>query len=342
MKLTIIGSTGFVGSELVKEALKNFNQIDEICCFYHSNKGKNKLIGMLNDLLLSNINNKIKITNNYLDTANSDICVICAGKAVSPNIKKISEGNVKIKDNRDLLYEKNKDIVMKCIDNVYKFSKNSLIILVTNPVSRLLKDIYTKYPKIKAVGCGVINDTFRVRNEYSKVYDDKCENLFVIGEHNLLRQTVALEFFNTKRKQKLERKIFEVMISREKKEEFIKKLKKQQNELILRNDINTLLEWNIDFPLLYRSYFIHRMSNFLYRTHISTTVAIEEIIRAYLSEKEIVSVEIKYHFLGEEFIVGLPIKFENKNIQIVKIPMNKEEIDILNDCKKKFKIEGVI
>lgn len=37
MKLTIIGATGFVGSELVKEVFKNFNQIDEICCFYHSN-----------------------------------------------------------------------------------------------------------------------------------------------------------------------------------------------------------------------------------------------------------------------------------------------------------------
>ena len=61
MKLTIIGATGFVGSELVKEVLKNFNQIDEICCFYHSNKRKNKLIGMLNDLLLSNITTQMSI-----------------------------------------------------------------------------------------------------------------------------------------------------------------------------------------------------------------------------------------------------------------------------------------
>lgn len=87
-----------------------------------------------------------------------------------------------------------------------------MVILVTNPVSKLLSDIHSQYPNLLVVGCGITTDTLRVRNELIKKYPDiDVEHCFVIGSHDLNAQTVALTYFNQHSKINLYRDSFEVL-----------------------------------------------------------------------------------------------------------------------------------
>ena len=61
-------------------------------------------------------------TNDYADTAGSDIVVITAGLARKPGMS------------RDDLLMKNRDIIKGVTDNVVKHSPDTIIIPVTNPL----------------------------------------------------------------------------------------------------------------------------------------------------------------------------------------------------------------
>ena len=346
MKLSLIGASGSVGQEIIRMSL--FNELlrfSNLCFFYHLDKGKKEIVGMVNDVLVGNNVDNVKITSDINDLIDSDICILCAGKAIDTDITKIIKNGNNHENNREILYEENKDIILYWTKQIYTYSPSALIILVTNPVSRLLRDIYNLYPNIKAVGCGVTNDTLRVRNEFIKSFpNDTVNNLFVIGEHSLGYQTIALTYFNSLRSKKIDRLLFEkIFNSKKEKQTFISNLKQTQNCMLANNDFELLQNYNKSLPIIYKSYMTHRMSHFLFKTHLSTSIAIKEILEAYIFENKMVSVEVKCeHYLSySNCILGVPIKFKNKQISVCDINIDEYEKNILLECENKFKLMEV-
>jgi malate dehydrogenase len=118
---------------------------------------------------------KIKGTNNYEDTANSDIVVITAGVPRKPGMS------------RDELVGTNFGIVKKVTEEVVKYSPNCIIIMVTNPLDAMAYTAYrvSGFPKERVIGMAGILDTARFRTFIAMELDVSVENIqaFVLGGH---------------------------------------------------------------------------------------------------------------------------------------------------------------
>ena len=93
----------------------------------------------------------IKGTNNYQDTAGSDIVVITAGLARKPGMT------------REDLLMKNAEIIKNIVTQVVKYSPNAFLVIVTNPLDIMtqLAKAVSKFPKNRVVGMAGILDAAR-------------------------------------------------------------------------------------------------------------------------------------------------------------------------------------
>ena len=94
---------------------------------------------------------KIIRTNNYEDTSDSDVVVITAGLPRKPGMSRM-----------DLL-EVNANIVTEVTSNIMKYSKNPIIIVVTNPLDQmttLVSDV-SGLPKSRVIGQAGVLDSSR-------------------------------------------------------------------------------------------------------------------------------------------------------------------------------------
>ena len=114
-------------------------------------------------------------TNDYADTANSDIVVITAGLARKPGMS------------RDDLLLKNKNIIKDVTENVVKHSPNCILIPVTNPLDAMCQVVYrvSGLPRERVVGMAGILDSARMRAFIAMELGVSVENThaFVLGGH---------------------------------------------------------------------------------------------------------------------------------------------------------------
>jgi malate dehydrogenase len=113
-KISILGA-GNVGSSLAQR-ISNSNIADVVLW----NRGT-KSQGIVLDLLQSGAHSIVG-TNDYQDTANSDIIVITAGVSRTSSMS------------RDELYRVNAAIVMEITKNTIAYSPNAILMVVTNPL----------------------------------------------------------------------------------------------------------------------------------------------------------------------------------------------------------------
>src|SRR4051794_33319438 len=92
-------------------------------------------------------------TNNYKDTANSDVVVITAGIPRKPGMS------------RDDLLKTNYGIVKAVTEEVVKNSPNCIIIVVSNPLDAMVQTAFraSKFPKQRVIGMAGVLDSARVR-----------------------------------------------------------------------------------------------------------------------------------------------------------------------------------
>src|SRR6202167_251464 len=85
----------------------------------------------------------------YSATANSDIIVITAGFPRKPGMS------------RDDLLKANYDVVKGVVDAVVKFSPNSILIVVTNPLDAMAQAAFkiSKFPKARVIGMAGVLDS---------------------------------------------------------------------------------------------------------------------------------------------------------------------------------------
>jgi malate dehydrogenase len=114
-------------------------------------------------------------TNNYKDTANSDIVVITAGIPRKPGMS------------RDDLLKTNYGIVKDVTEQVAKNSPNCIIIVVSNPLDAMVQTAFrvSKFPKQRVLGMAGVLDSARFRTFIGMELNVSVDNIhaFVLGGH---------------------------------------------------------------------------------------------------------------------------------------------------------------
>ena len=114
-------------------------------------------------------------TNDYADTANSDIVVITAGIARKPGMS------------RDDLLAINNDVVRSAAVSAIQHSPNAILILVTNPLDVMCWAAWqaTGLPKNRVIGMAGVLDTARFKTFLGEALDVSVENIsaLVLGGH---------------------------------------------------------------------------------------------------------------------------------------------------------------
>jgi len=114
-------------------------------------------------------------TNDYKDTAGSDIVVITAGLPRKAGMS------------RDDLLKKNYDIVKAVTEEVVKHSPDSILIVVSNPLDAMVQTAYkvSGFPKERVMGMAGVLDSSRMRTFIGMELNVSVDNIhaFVLGGH---------------------------------------------------------------------------------------------------------------------------------------------------------------
>lgn len=118
---------------------------------------------------------KVKGTNDYADTANSDVVVMTAGFPRKPGMS------------RDDLLKANYDVVKSAIEQVAKVSPEAILIVVTNPLDAMAQAAFkvSGFSKNRVIGMAGVLDTARYRTFIAEALDVSVQNVqgFVLGGH---------------------------------------------------------------------------------------------------------------------------------------------------------------
>ena len=114
-------------------------------------------------------------TNDYADTAGSDIVIITAGIARKPGMS------------RDDLLNTNYKIVRECTENAAKHSPDCILVIVSNPLDAMCQVAYkvSGFPKQRVFGMAGVLDSARMRAFIAMELGVSVENThaFVLGGH---------------------------------------------------------------------------------------------------------------------------------------------------------------
>ncbi len=114
-------------------------------------------------------------TNDYADTANSDIVVITAGIPRKPGMS------------RDDLLNTNHKIVREVVSKAIAVSPNCILIVVSNPLDAMAQAAYkmSRFPRERVIGMAGVLDSARFRTFIAQELNVSVENVtaFVLGGH---------------------------------------------------------------------------------------------------------------------------------------------------------------
>jgi len=114
-------------------------------------------------------------TNDYADTANSDIVVITAGVPRKPGMS------------RDDLLNINHKIMRDVVEKVVRYSPNTILIIVSNPLDAMAQAAYklSGFSRNRVIGMAGVLDSARFRAFIAEELNVSVENVtaFVLGGH---------------------------------------------------------------------------------------------------------------------------------------------------------------
>jgi len=172
-KITVIGA-GFVGSTLVQR-LAERDYADVAMFDIIPKMPQGKALDMLEAGPVIGYDTLVVGTNDYADTADSDIVVITSGLPRKPGMT------------RDDLVKKNQEIVTEVTQQVVKFSPNCIIIMVTNPLDAMaqLALHISGLSRHRVVGMAGVLDTARFRTFIAQELNVSVRDVqaYVLGGH---------------------------------------------------------------------------------------------------------------------------------------------------------------
>ena len=172
-KVTVVGS-GNVGATtahwIAAKGLADIVLLDVI-----EGVPEGKGLDLLEAMPIAGKDIEIKGTENYADTANSDIVVITAGVARKPGMSRDDLLNINLKIMRDVTAE------------VVKHSPQSILVIVSNPLDAMAYAAYkvSGFPRHRVIGMAGVLDTARFRTFIAKELKVSVSDVtaFVLGGH---------------------------------------------------------------------------------------------------------------------------------------------------------------
>ena len=172
-KITVVGA-GFVGSTLVQR-LAERDYADVVMFDIIPNMPQGKALDMLQAGPVLGYDSLVTGTNDYADTANSDIVVITSGFPRKPGMT------------RDDLVKKNQEIISQVTQEVVKYSPDCIIIMVTNPLDAMAQLAYhiSGFPRNRVIGMAGVLDTARFRTFIAQELNASVRDVqaYVLGGH---------------------------------------------------------------------------------------------------------------------------------------------------------------
>jgi len=172
-KVTVVGA-GMVGGTTAHR-LVDKELCDVVVTDIIEGLPQGKGLDLAESAPIEGTDSRIRGTNDYKDTANSDIVVITAGLPRKPGMS------------RDDLLKKNYSIVKECTEQVVKYSPNCILIVVSNPLDAMAQTAFkvSGFSKNRVIGMAGVLDTARMRTFIAMELDVSVENVtaFVLGGH---------------------------------------------------------------------------------------------------------------------------------------------------------------
>lgn len=172
-KVTVIGS-GHVGATAAR-GIADKELADVVLLDILEGVPQGKALDMLEACPVEGSDSHVLGTNDYADTAGSDIVVITAGLARKPGMS------------RDDLLMKNHAIIKSVTEQVVIHSPDCIIMPVTNPLDAMCQVVYrvSKFPRERVIGMAGVLDSARMRTFIASELNVSVENthVFVLGGH---------------------------------------------------------------------------------------------------------------------------------------------------------------
>ena len=172
-KVSVIGS-GNVGATAAR-SIADKELADVVILDILEGVPQGKGLDMLEACPVEGSDARVLGTNDYADTAGSDIVVITAGLARKPGMS------------RDDLLAKNTAIISGVTEQVVKHSPDCIIMPVTNPLDAMAQVVFRRsgLPRERVIGMAGVLDSARMRAFIAQALDVSVENThaFVLGGH---------------------------------------------------------------------------------------------------------------------------------------------------------------
>nr|HET6901678.1 malate dehydrogenase [Ktedonobacteraceae bacterium] len=172
-KITVVGA-GFVGSTLVQR-LAERDYADIVMFDIVPNMPQGKALDMLQAGPVLGYDSLVTGTNDYADTANSNIVVVTSGFPRKPGMS------------RDDLVKKNQEIIEQVTKQIVKYSPDCIMIMVTNPLDAMVQLAYhvSGFPRNRIMGMAGVLDTARFRTFIAQEVGASVRDVqaYVLGGH---------------------------------------------------------------------------------------------------------------------------------------------------------------
>jgi malate dehydrogenase len=172
-KITVVGA-GFVGATTA-HFLAMHELGDIVLLDIMEGIPQGKALDLFESSPVEGFDSKIKGTNSYEDTANSDVVVVTAGIPRKPGMS------------RDELLATNTKIMKSVCENIKKYSPNAIVIVVSNPLDAMVYVAWkvTGFAPQKVIGMAGVLDSARMRSFIAEELNVSVEDVtaFVMGGH---------------------------------------------------------------------------------------------------------------------------------------------------------------
>src|SRR5918994_2416282 len=172
-KVTVVGG-GNVGATLAQR-LADRELADVVLIDIIEGMPQGKGLDIMEATPVEGSDARVTGTNDYRDTAGSDVVVITAGIARKPGMS------------RDDLLNTNYKIVRECTEQALKHSPGAILIVVSNPLDAMCQVAYkvSGLPKERVFGMAGVLDSARMRTFMAMELGVSVENThaFVLGGH---------------------------------------------------------------------------------------------------------------------------------------------------------------
>ena len=172
-KVTVVGS-GNVGATLAHR-LADKQLADVVMIDIIEGVPQGKALDLLEAGPVEGYDVKVRGTNDYTDTANSDLVVITAGFPRKPGMS------------RDDLLKANYEVVKGTVEQLVKHSPDCFLIVVTNPLDAMAQTAYkvSGFSKNRVIGMAGVLDTARYRTFIADALNVSVRDVqgFVLGGH---------------------------------------------------------------------------------------------------------------------------------------------------------------